>query len=45
MNGMISGHDRPAAGKTDYSLMRQQYLLHQLFLRGITSSAIAKIVL
>ena len=42
---MISRHNSLAASKTNHCLMRQEYLLHHLLLIGITTSAIAKIVL
>ena len=45
MNGMIARHDALAACQSDHSLVGQQYLFHQFLFFGITTTAIAEIVL
>ena len=42
---MVAGHERLAPGQTDHGLMRKQDFLHQLFLIGIATASIAKIML
>ena len=45
VNSVVARHHHSASGKANHRLVRQQNLLHQLFLIGIATAAVAQIVL
>ena len=44
MDSMIAGHEGFAACQAYHRLMRQEYLFHQLFLLGVASTTVTKVV-
>ena len=44
-HGVITWHEHLAASQADHRLVRQQYLLHQRLLVGITTTTVTEVVL